>query len=136
MNKTHTSIYHTQGNAGPERFNRTLLDMLGTLENTQKGDWKKNINSLVYAYNCTPHESTKMSPFQLMFVRQSKLPIDTIFEQAREEDTSNRCTQYYIEDLKYRMLKAREIVENCFDKVKWNQKQQYAKRMRGAKVEV
>lgn len=34
------------------------------------------------------------------------------------------------------MLKAREIVENCFDKVKWNQKQQYAKRMRGAKVEV
>ena len=48
MRKTHTTPYQPQGNAGPERFNRTLLDMLGTLENEKKQDWKKYIASLVF----------------------------------------------------------------------------------------
>ena len=36
IEKTRASIYHPQGNAGPERFNRTLLGMLGTLENRKQ----------------------------------------------------------------------------------------------------
>ena len=72
MKKSRTP-YHPQGNSGPERFNRTLLDMLGTLENSQKSDWKKYVNFLVYSYNCTPHESTRVSPFELMFGRTQKL---------------------------------------------------------------
>ena len=41
MEKTRTSNYRLQGNAGPESFNRTLLGMLGTLENEQKTNWSK-----------------------------------------------------------------------------------------------
>jgi transposase InsO family protein len=84
IKKSHTTVYHPQGNSGPKRFNRTLLSMLGTLENWQKPDWKKYIDPLVFAYNCTPHESTKVSPFELMFLRKPKLPIDAMFELAGE----------------------------------------------------
>ena len=48
IKKSHTTPYHPEGNAGPERFNRTLLSMLGTLEADQKSDWRKYVNSLVY----------------------------------------------------------------------------------------
>ena len=75
MKKTHTTPYHHQGNAGPERFNRTLLDMLGTLENEKKRDWKKYIASLVLYYNSTPHDSTKFSPYELMFGVNQSFPL-------------------------------------------------------------
>ena len=56
VKKSRTTQYHPKGNAGPQRFNRTLLDMLGTLDPDRKQDWKSFINPLVYAYKCTPHE--------------------------------------------------------------------------------
>ena len=36
-----------------ERFNRTLMDMLGTLTAEQKSNWKDHIHALVHAYNAT-----------------------------------------------------------------------------------
>ena len=110
MKKTHTTPYHPQGNAGPERFNRTLLDMLGPLWFSHKQHWKKYISSLVFAYNSTPHEATRVAPFELMFGRNPKLPIGTVFEISRQYSSISKNTQEYITSLKERMEKSREVV--------------------------
>ena len=79
MTKSRTTPYHAMGNRMTERFNRSLLDMLGTLEPQQKPSWKPHVAPLVHAYNCTRHESTNQSPYYLMFGREPRLPIDLAF---------------------------------------------------------
>ena len=101
MTKSRTTPYHPMGNPIPERFNRTLLNMLGTLEPEKKSDWKKYLPSLTYAYNCTKHETTKVSPHELMFGRKPRLPIDAMFDTPVQE--VSQTTKEYVEQLKKRM---------------------------------
>ena len=58
IKKTRTTPYHPMGNGQIERFNQTLLQMLGILENSQKTDWKSYVPALVHAYNATRHDTT------------------------------------------------------------------------------
>lgn len=134
MTKSRTTPYHPMGNPIPERFNRTLLNMLGTLEPDKKPDWKKYLPSLTYAYNCTKHETTKMSPHELMFGRKPRLPIDSMFDTPVQEVSNT--TKDYIEALKKRMKTAQDIANKVTQEARAKMKIIYDRKARAPRIQI
>lgn len=97
ISKSRTTPYHPMGNGITERFNRTLISMLGTLEQDQKSDWKTHKGSLVHAYNATKHETTGFSPYFLMFGPDPTLPVDLVFGLDKHDKVTTLSR--YIENL-------------------------------------
>lgn len=129
VEKSRTTPYHPQGDPQPERFNRTLLDMLGTLEPTKKRKWSQHIAHLVHAYNCTPNEATGFSPYFLMFGREARLPVDLCFETS-SDGTQQKTYLKYVSDMRKELKAAYELAESIAAKQNDNNKQRYDKRIR------
>ena len=64
------------GNGMVERFNKTLFNMMATLQEVKKTDWKAHVSTLTHAYNAAVHDSTGFAPYYLMFGRHPRLAID------------------------------------------------------------
>ena len=94
VEKSHTTPYHAMGNGQVERFNQTLLQMLGTLEEYQKSDWKAHVPTLVHAYNATIHDSTGYSPYFLMYGRHPRLAIDAFLGLSPDALSATRQTEF------------------------------------------
>ena len=94
-----TTPYHPQGNAQVEKFNRTLLSMLGTLSDTQKHEWSKHVRYLAHADNCTQHDATRFSPFYLMFKRNPRLKVDWLFARQSDPEVPGPSSIQYVREL-------------------------------------
>ena len=97
IRKSKTTAYHPEGNSQCERFNRTLHNLLRKLPPEEKRKWPDRLPTLLYAYNCTPHSSTGFSPYQLMFGRQPRLPVDLLNVHDEEGDDSGCSMGEWVE---------------------------------------
>ena len=131
IKKSRTTPYHAMGNGQTERMNKTLLDMLGTLQPNQKKDWKKHLQTIVHAYNCTKHESTGYSPFFLMFMRQPRLPVDLALGIDPEEKSTLSYPSFVV-SLKKRLQYAFELATKKAKEAQQKQKKYFDRKIRGA----
>jgi hypothetical protein len=87
-----TTPYHPQANGLDERFNGTLQGMLVKFIKDKRDQWDELLDTCVYAYNTSVHESTAFSPFELMFGRKPILPIDI---EVTAKDPEALLEEYY-----------------------------------------
>ena len=79
-----TSFYHPQGNAKIERFHRTLHDILAKKINENSSTWDLFLNQTLAAIRFNISESSKFSPYFLLYNRDVVLPIDNLLKPRRK----------------------------------------------------
>ena len=133
ITKCRTTPYHPSGNP-VERWNRTLLNMLRSLDGPAKRDWKVSLPSVVHAYNCCIHSSTGYSPYYLFFGRHPRLPIDLAF--GMDIDVSQKSPLKYVQEMKSNLKTAYDSAkESMADRAARN-KSRYDVAAHAAELEV
>ena len=105
--------YHPEGNAQCERFNRTMHDRLKILPPEKKRKWPEYLPELVYIYNCTPHASTGLSPYYLMFGREPRLHRDCMLGRKMDQDLESvdDWLEMHQSNMKNSFISAKEQLE-------------------------
>ena len=81
IKKINTSGYHPQTDGLVEKFNSTLINMISKVAQSFGRDWDRHLPYLLFAYRASVHESTKESPFHLLYGRDPWLPSETTLNQ-------------------------------------------------------
>ena len=76
VHKSRTSAYHPQCDGLVERQNRTLQDMLTSYVSKHQHDWDRWVDLVAYAYNTSTHASTGYSPYEMVFGRLARTPLE------------------------------------------------------------
>ena len=81
--------YHPQGNGIVEAFMRPLKKILSTQVSELGNHWDLCCSAAAFAYNSTPHVTTKRSPFFLMHGFEAMLPVQRELELPAEYRNSD-----------------------------------------------
>ena len=130
INSIRTSPYHPQTDGLVERFNQTLKQMLKKTASEEGKDWDKLIPYLLFAYREVPQMSTGFSPFELMYGRPVRGPLDIVRESWEANSRSSQSIVSYVLLMREKLEKMSELVKLNLSKAQQVQKQWYDRNAR------
>ena len=103
--------YYPQANGLVQRLFRTAKSMIRVSVNENKKEWDEVLPVINMALMNSVAQSTKYAPFEVVFGKRARLPLDWQFPVIQGENTKQKCSTEndYIIDLRNKL---KEIEEN------------------------
>lgn len=122
-----TSAYHPQTNGCLERWHGTLNPVIKKSIESKK-DWEKQIKYALFAYRSAPHTNTGFSPFEIIYGRQVRGPLELLKESWDSQGKEQVDVCMWVEQLQERLEMVRDTVRECETKAKVKMKAMYDKK--------
>ena len=115
----HASVpYHQQGNGQVERTVQTIKKALIMASNNDPNNWKSKLSAVAGSYNMATHESTKLSPYQVLFGTEPVLPVE--IHPGTESKRVKEMQKIHAQALSNN-IKAKEVQEKHYNSNKKEQ---------------
>ena len=128
FHKVKTTAYHPQTDGLVERFHWTLTSMLAKTVEKGGKDWDQRLANILFAYRASQQQSTKESPFFLLYGRDPRLPIEEVMYPKKIKRTIN--LREYGCELASKKPEAWHLARKCIGKAQKNQKEFYDRKSR------
>ena len=91
-----------RANAQAESFNKPLMKAIRAA-NVEGKSWKQELYKFLRQYRSTPHSSTKLTPYQLMFARSPRTKLPEINKKQKLQDATNQQAKKNDQEAKHKM---------------------------------
>ena len=99
VNNNLSSAYHPQSNELDERFNQTLQKQPLKFVDREQNEWDLYLDTILFSYHVSRQDSTKFSPFFLVYGRQACLPVQLnmtpLEEETSDGDDGTNAIQHF-----------------------------------------
>ena len=130
--KVNTTAYHPQGDGLVERMNRSLLNMLSKSADSNGSNWDERLPFILFAYRASTQESTKESPFYLLYGRDPQLPTSEMLEPQVDRISYN--LDDYKSEMVRHMSEAWKLAQENVKHAQKSQKKYYDKTVHEHKI--
>ena len=138
IEKRRTSGYHAQGNGFAERSIRSVRDVLRTALLSKQIPhmlWRRILDSLIFALNSSISKSTRCTPYEIVFGRKPRLPMDSYLD-LQTEFLSDGSQKEYLKDVKIQLMEIIDHVSRSLDIARATMVKQYDKNIKLHKYSV
>lgn len=111
IHKTRTTPLRPQSDGMVERCNRTINNMLSAFVASHQRDWDEYVYLLMLAYRSAVHETTGVTPNEMVFGRQVTLPLDLIIGRPDNSTSFDTCSEYVLR-LEEKIVEIHEFARN------------------------
>ena len=136
IRRIRTTPYHPQTDGLVERFNGTLKSMIRKFTSRNQKDWDEYLPYLLFSYREVPQETTGFSPFELLYGRRVRGPLDVLRESWTDEQSSKVPVAAHVVEMRDRMEEMGEIVREHAAKAQRKQKSYYDRGTKARTLEV
>ena len=93
IRKTITTPLHQQSYGMVERYVKTIEENLRKVVSNHQRDWDDRLPLFLLAYRASTHQTTGVTPANMVFGREPRLPCDLKFETPPDRNSRLQTTQ-------------------------------------------
>ncbi len=125
IRRIRTTPYHPQTDGLVERFNGTLKSMLKKITNQNATDWDEYLPYLLFAYREAPQESTRFSPFEMLYGHRVHGPLDILREGWTDEKAEEVPAITHVVTMRNRLSEMAKLAQDNLKQAQERQKRYY-----------